>query len=118
MENNMQDIGTDIGTDAGTAVGQDAGQDAGKEFTVFGVTVPKFDFTKFDLTRFDFTKFEFTNLDLAKLDLTKISNVTEAVKNVAVDTVQTTSQAAAQVATKARKNAAYTVTLVREAVGV
>jgi hypothetical protein len=92
--------------------------------TFFGVTLPKVELPKvelpkFDLPKFDLTKFELPKLDLNKVEFPKVDRATfndaaEAVKNAASETVLT----ATQTATKVRNGAAYTVTLVREAVGV
>jgi hypothetical protein len=90
-----------------------------QDTTFFGVTLPKVELPKVELPKFDLPKFEFPKVEFPKVEFPKVDRATfndaaEAVKNAASDTVLT----ATQTATKVRNGAAYTVTLVREAVGV
>lgn len=80
-----------------------------QDTTFFGVTIPKLDLPKLDLP-----KFELPKVDFPKFDRATFNDAAEAVKGAASDTVLT----ATQTVTKVRNGAAYTVTLVREAVGV
>ena len=94
-------------------------EDNTKDTTFFGVSIPKldlpkFEFPKVDLPKVDFSKVDFSKVDFSKVDRATLNDAADAVKSAASDTVLI----ATQTATKVRNGAAYTVTLVREAVGV
>ena len=99
-------------------------EDNTKDTTFFGVSIPKLDLPKFefpkvdlskvDLPKVDFSKVDFSKVDFSKVDRATLNDAADAVKSAASDTVLI----ATQTATKVRNGAAYTVTLVREAVGV
>ena len=78
------------------------------------VEIPKFELPKVEMPKVEMPKFELPKVEIPKVDITAFNEVASTVKTAASDSML----AATQAATKVRKSAAHTVTLVREAVGV